>query len=548
MKNLSKYIIILFTAVLLTNCSSEDSLINDWIDANETKNTASSGEVDVTKYVAVGNSLTAGFYDGALFPSGQENSYPAILANQLKLIGGGEFVNPDIVNGNSGFPSRISIDLAAALAFIEQGQGSLADALVYASPDELKNNTKNDINNYGVPGARSIDIVTPGYGAANGLFGAFQKGATSSVVGDAASANGTFFTLWIGSNDVLGYASSGGTNDIFDPLNPSTITDADQFKASIKAALDALTANGAEGLILNVPPVTTAPYFQVATTLGGGVELVPLTDQALVDQLNGAFNVPFPSPVPGVDPGYNTLLDIAVALDPNNEALAAEVSRRKISWKLGANAPLITDESLSVLDISAAAGLPAGSIVLPQLRQASATNAIGVGDLFTLPALFTLGQALSETAIVGVTVPLGDEFTLTESEQINVIIATAEFNAIIAEEASNRNNVNLVDIHPLFSDINGLSVAQAAGLQLSNEGLAAADGVVGRNVNGINLVPISFETLSLYNSVYSTDFTHPNPRGAALVANEIIKVLNAAYNSTIPEVNPLDYEHINAPF
>ena len=95
-----------------------------------------------------------------------------------------------------------------------------------------------------MPGARSIDIVTPGYGAANGLFGAFQKGATSSVVGDAASANGTFFTLWIGSNDVLGYASSGGTNDIFDPFNPSTITDADQFKASIKAALDALTANG----------------------------------------------------------------------------------------------------------------------------------------------------------------------------------------------------------------------------------------------------------------------------------------------------------------
>ena len=151
----------------------------------------------------------------------------------------------------------------------------------------------------------------------------------SSVVGDIVSANGTFFTLWIGSNDVLGYANSGGSNDTFDPANTSTITDAKQFETSIKAALDALTANGAEGLILNVPPVTTAPYFQVATTLGGGVELVLLTDQALVDQLNGAFNVPFPSPVQGVDPGYNTLLDIAVALDSNNEALAAEVERRK---------------------------------------------------------------------------------------------------------------------------------------------------------------------------------------------------------------------------
>ena len=35
-----------------------------------------SGNADLTKYVAVGNSLTAGYADGALYITGQNNSYP----------------------------------------------------------------------------------------------------------------------------------------------------------------------------------------------------------------------------------------------------------------------------------------------------------------------------------------------------------------------------------------------------------------------------------------------------------------------------------------
>mgnify|MGYP002793964329 FL=1 len=65
---------------------------------------------------------------------------------------------------------------------------------------------------------------------------------------------------------------------------------------------------------------------------------------------------------------------------------------------------------------------------------------------------------------------------------------------------------------------------------------------------GISLVPLSLTQAELYNSVFSTDFVHPNPRGQALLANEIIKVLNAVYNATIPVVDPLAFEPIYAPF
>ena len=35
--------------------------------------------VDFSSYVAVGNSLTAGYADNSLYRSGQENSYPCLL-------------------------------------------------------------------------------------------------------------------------------------------------------------------------------------------------------------------------------------------------------------------------------------------------------------------------------------------------------------------------------------------------------------------------------------------------------------------------------------
>ena len=47
---------------------------------------ATAGSANFTKYVAIGNSLTAGFQAGALFDEGQANSLGAILAKQFETI------------------------------------------------------------------------------------------------------------------------------------------------------------------------------------------------------------------------------------------------------------------------------------------------------------------------------------------------------------------------------------------------------------------------------------------------------------------------------
>ncbi len=538
MKNLyNKLTLLLFTAVLFA-CSSEDELVEDWIEVNE-PTAPSTGDLDLSNYVAVGNSLTAGFADGALYPEGQEASFPNILATQFLSAGGGAFVQPDISSGNgfgglSGSAARGKsfIDLEAALAAIA-GTGSFGDVIQFTEGTFLtqSSNTGSSLNNFGVPGARVVDLTTPGYGfpdVGNPFYNAFASDpSSSSILNDAVSADASFFTLWIGSNDVLGYATAGGDEDI------ATITSAADFQTEYATVLASLTADGAQGIVLNVPPVTIIPFFQTVTSLNGGVKVLPAGS---IDEPTAAFLNSL-----AAYGQYNAGLDQMVAL---SNITQEEADFRYISFTGDvANSPVITDESLT--DLSA--------FGLESIRQAQVVAATGQSDLFPLTALSVIGTLADENdpnSVYGVGEPVPDSFTFTMDEQVQAITAYATYNVIIDGIVDANPNVTLVDVRPLFADMYGLTAAQAGplGLNLGAAAEAAADGELGIEVGGINLVPLSLSQEELYNSVWSTDGVHPNARGAALIANEVIKAINTTYDATIPEVNPLDYAPINAPF
>src|SRR5690606_39844074 len=93
MKNIKLYISLVLLGSLV-GCQYEFP--------EEAIGTPDAGDADFSKMVAVGNSLTAGFMDGALYNRGQQNSYVSILAEQMKSAGGGEFHIPEI-NSENGF-------------------------------------------------------------------------------------------------------------------------------------------------------------------------------------------------------------------------------------------------------------------------------------------------------------------------------------------------------------------------------------------------------------------------------------------------------------
>ena len=76
MKNYIKYIGIL--ALGMVACEPE---FENPVDSGDLY---TNGEADFSNYVALGNSLTAGYADGTIYLTGQLNSYPVLLATDSR--------------------------------------------------------------------------------------------------------------------------------------------------------------------------------------------------------------------------------------------------------------------------------------------------------------------------------------------------------------------------------------------------------------------------------------------------------------------------------
>jgi hypothetical protein len=350
----------------------------------------------------------------------------------------------------------------------------------------------------GVPGAKSFHLVAPGYGnvqgvalgLANPYYARFASSGTSTVLADALSQNPTFFTLWIGNNDVLSYATSGGAGvNQAGNLDPSTyggndLTDPNVLASVYNSMLQALTANGAKGVIANIPDVTKIPYF---TTVPHNP--VPL-DAGTAALLNGAYAA------------YNGGL---AQLQGLGLISAAELAKRTISFQAGAgNAVVILDEDLT--------DLTAINPALINMRQATADDLL----VFTSQTIIgTLANPQDPTSINGVAVPLADKWVLTPEEQEEVKIATATFNQII-EGLAQSYGLAFVDANSYLSTI-------------YNTGVSLADGSV---------VTAKYAT----GGGFSLDGVHPSPRGYALLANLFINAIESKYGADLPAVNPLAYK------
>ena len=238
------------------------------------------GSVDMSKYVAIGNSITSGYADNALYYDGQMVSYPYLLSEQFKTIGGGSFTQPLVSPSSVGVGASLNAKLVLGYKSDCKGISGLSPVPFAANGDVsiflTSIASQGPFNNMGVPGAKSFHVPYPGYGTANPYFGRMTANpASSSILAEAAAQKATFFSLFIGNNDVLSYALAGGASD--------SITAPPYFNGSIDAIVAAMTANGAKGIIGSIPDVTNIPYFTTIPYNG------LVIDDATAALLNGAY-------------------------------------------------------------------------------------------------------------------------------------------------------------------------------------------------------------------------------------------------------------------
>jgi len=519
MKNINK-ILLASLAIALFSCN--DDFKNPVEDFKVVP-----GQADFSKYVAVGNSLTAGYTDNALFISGQENSYPNILAGLMKPAGGGDFKLPLMADNTGGF-TNLGISGKLVLQVVN---GSLAPVPTAAQSPFTSIAAAGPYNNVGIPGIKSYHIAVPGYGnaanltagTANPYFARIAQSSNQTVLEYVSSQDPTFFSLWLGNNDVLGYATSGGVGvDQTNNLNPATygandISDSNIVKSSLNGVLQALVVGKkAKGVIANIPSVTTIPYF---TT----VPYAPLSP----------VNPSFGPMIPELNSTFATLNMIFDALGASN---------RKIVFSQTAASPVVIkdkdleDLSSKIVSLLMANGLDQATATLygmtyGQARQATAKDLMVlpsssyIGTVDTARVGILMGMGLSQEqagklSVAGVSYPLEDKWVLTEKEVAKAEAAIVKYNAAISELATTYN-LAFVDT---YSEMKKLS-----------------------SQSGIRYYGNTYTTTFVSGGAFSLDGVHLTGTGYAIVANMFVDAINKKYNSNLRKVFPGQYPGFDIP-
>lgn len=241
----------------------------------------SKGEMDPTRFVMIGGGQVAGYMNDGLYFEGQENSLPNILAKQFALVGGGNFNQPYLSQPSIGISTNLLAPLRLGYKTDCKGVTSLSPVRISETGDpsvfgQNVYNSNSPFGNFGIPGLKLSQVFSNTLPTSNPFFGRMCSSSSSTLLSDAFANQPTFFSLYLGVDDVLEYAKSGGTVDNL----PST----GSFENDYKAILDAATSNGAKGVIATIPDVSEMPYF--TTIPWNGLTL----DEANNTTLNAIYN------------------------------------------------------------------------------------------------------------------------------------------------------------------------------------------------------------------------------------------------------------------
>ena len=246
------------------------------------------GSADFSKYVALGDSLTAGFSNGGLATDQQLDSYPRLIHDAATGSDTG-FEQPLV--SEPGLPAQLALrGLFPTVLTPRSGMGT-----------PLNLNLPRPYDNLGVPGSRIHDTLATVTG---GLHDLVLRGLGTALQ-EALVQKPTFVSLWIGNNDVLAAATSGIV------IDGVTLTTPAAFEADLRSIVGAISASGAHLAIANLPNVTAIPFVNTIPP----VLVDPKTNQPV---LVGGAPVPLIGPSGPLGPNDHVLLTASAELARGN--------------------------------------------------------------------------------------------------------------------------------------------------------------------------------------------------------------------------------------
>ncbi|MDH3217524.1 MAG: SGNH/GDSL hydrolase family protein [Candidatus Krumholzibacteria bacterium] len=264
------YSLVLCALVAFGGCASLDP------NAPATVNT---GSVSFARYLALGNSTTAGMQSSGLVERFQRKSYPALIARAAQAP---VFEMPLI--SEPGIPPVLVFTALVPSPVIEPLPG-------LGTPT---NSTYTAIyNNLGIPGATLHELlVNRPVAGANPFYEIVLRDSIfgPTALDQAVNFQPTFATVWMGLNDIFRSASVG---------TDALLTPADEFETDFRTAIDALNAASAAMVVGNIPSIVTVPFFTtIPPFLVDPVTRLPILDPQnnLIPLIGVVQGVPGPLP------------------------------------------------------------------------------------------------------------------------------------------------------------------------------------------------------------------------------------------------------------
>lgn len=247
------------------------------------------GRLDPRRYLAVGDSYTAGLRDGGLRRESQEFSFPNLLARQLPGEGA-NFSQPLLAAGRgTDYLELVSLEadgtvrtrLVAGAGVrqrraIVDGCGQPAGAVLFERSATAAAGLP---QNLGVPGLRLTQINNAGYGAEartqfqpetfNPYFERLLTAAAPISYRRAvtkASAGATFFTYFLGFEDYDAFVRGGAACPLL-PASAATVTSTltTPLNQNARQLLDTLSAGGRAGVVALLPDLRDFPALRGGT-------------------------------------------------------------------------------------------------------------------------------------------------------------------------------------------------------------------------------------------------------------------------------------------
>jgi lysophospholipase L1-like esterase len=211
------------------------------------------------KYVALGDSLTAGVEGTCLVERHQQRSYPKLVADQLGI---GDFQQPLLSERALTSP----LTAPACLGTVVAG-GTITIGAVSQIGSPRNAALARPYDNLGIPGANAADLVdlkvanpsgnTANVSAAvvlrNFPGGPFQN---QSAVDEANLLSPDLVTVWAGPGDILGAELSAVA------IEGVTLTPVAVFEAKYTQLVAAIQGTGRTIVALNIPEETNTPFTQ----------------------------------------------------------------------------------------------------------------------------------------------------------------------------------------------------------------------------------------------------------------------------------------------